>query len=397
MKLPLSHFFCASRGHSVRWALVSLVVAFGWPEILHAAAPVVSNVRASQRAGTQLVDILYDVNDPDSSVVSVSVLMSSDAGASYSVPINTLSGAHGAGVSVGLNRQIVWNAGVDWAGRFSSQCKVRIVVDDGTAPFTPPGMVYIPAGTFQMGDNFFEGSTSELPVHTVFVSGFFMDRYEVTYELWYEVYTWAIGHGYSFVGFGGGSPGLPIQGISWLDAVLWCNARSEKEGYIPAYYTEALQTNVVRNPAVIGNSDVKWTANGYRLPTEAEWEKAARGGQSSKRYPWGNTATASDARYAINSPAAVGSYPANGYGLHDMAGNVMEWCWDNWSSPYYGQPAASADNPAGPVVFENYRVIRGGSHYDTPHSLRCAIRSQLPPGIGGSSYLQVGFRSVKRP
>jgi hypothetical protein len=112
-----------------------------------AAPPVVSNVRASQRPGTALVDILYDVSDPDgNSPLRVSFQVSADAGTTWTVPVLTFSGAVGTGVVPGLNRAIVWNAGLDWPGQFTSQCRVRVLADDGTVPVG--GMVLIPAGRF---------------------------------------------------------------------------------------------------------------------------------------------------------------------------------------------------------------------------------------------------------
>jgi len=208
---------------------------------------VVSNIRASQRAGTHLIDLYYNVADADgNSPLTVYVAVSDNAGVSYNVPVFTLTGAVGPGVTLGNDRHIVWNAGTDWPGRFSSQCRVRITADDGTAPPAPAGMAYIPAGPFQMGDTFVELANA-MPVHGVYVSAFFMDKFDVTREQWLDVYTWAIGNGYSF-GNGGTYSGNnhPVQTVNWYDAVKWCNARSEKEGLTPCYYTDATQTTVYR-------------------------------------------------------------------------------------------------------------------------------------------------------
>ncbi len=167
--------------------------------------------------------------------------VSDNAGASYNVPVFTLTGAVGPGVSPGNDRLIVWNAGTDWPGRFNTQCRVRIVADDGTAPPAPTGMSYIPPGPFQMGDTFLtDGSgATELPLHTVYVSAFFMDKYEVGRELWLDVFAWAIGNGYSLSSGSFKSANHPVHTINWYDAVKWCNARSEKEGLSPCYYTDA--------------------------------------------------------------------------------------------------------------------------------------------------------------
>ena len=135
----------------------------------------------------------------------------------------------------------------------------------------PETMVRIPAGEFMMGDTFGEGGGSERPVHSIFVSSFYMEKYEVTKALWDEVYNWAIGHGYRFQTWDGYAQGKaanhPVNWITWFDAVKWCNARSEKEGRLPAYYTETAQLNAYRvGEADVQNEWVKWNA-GYRLPT----------------------------------------------------------------------------------------------------------------------------------
>ncbi len=275
----------------------------------------------------------------------------------------------------------------------------------------PTGMALIPAGSFTMGDSL---DGNELPMHSVYVSAFYMDKYDVTYSLWQTVYNWAIAHGYSFDLAGAGKAAdHPVQTINWYDCVKWCNARSEMEGRVPAYYTSAAQTTVYRTGAVsVDNGSVKWNS-GYRLPTEAEWEKAARGGASGRRFPWGNTiswsqanyyASPSDYSYDVNPTSgyhptfATGSFPytspvnyfaPNGYGLYDMAGNVWQWCWDWYGS--YG--SASQTDPRGPTSGSS-RVFRGGGCYDLAISCRAAFRYGSRPGYG---YDGIGFRSVLSP
>ena len=380
-------------------------VITGWKAcVTFAAPPVVSNVRSSQIAGTKNVEILYDVSDADGDLQTIGVQVSGDAGQTYTIPATALSGAVGAGVSVGTNRRIVWNAGADWNGQYVALAKVRVTASDGTTPAPPPGMAYIPAGTFQMGDNLNEGVTSELPVHNVYVSAFFLDRFAVTKELWQSVQTWGQGHGYGISVGSYAANGHPVQGIAWYDAVKWCNARSEKEGLTPCYYTDVGQTIVYRTGAVdVSNAMVKWNANGYRLPTEAEREKAMRGGMLGKRYPWGDTITGGQANYSgsgdpfesANPPTTpVGYYNgsqtpagadmANGYGLYDMAGNIYEWCGDWFDSTYYGNSAANSD-PRGPIT-GTYRVCRGGAWVYSTFELRCARRYALSPNYTGPTF-----------
>lgn len=395
----------------VSGAALLLGVLWGFESL--AAPPLVSNIRVSQRPGTQLVDVLYNVSDPDgNSPLKIAFFVSADGGTNYSVPVFTYSGAVGPNVLPGNDRSIVWNAGLDWPGRFSASCRVRILADDGTTPPAPTGMVYIPAGAFQMGDNFHEIGTDTLPVHNVFISAFFMDRYEVTRELYSDVYSWALARGYSMNIGSSGGPNQPIQSIQWYEAVKWCNARSEKEGLNPVYYTDAFQTNVYRSGNLdLTNACVKWTANGYRLPTEAEWEKAARGGLQGKRYPWGDTISGSQANYASSGDAfeassgatpvgyyngsqtPAGTNMANGYGLYDMAGNIMEMCWDVYDGTFYGKAPATSDNTHGPDTrVTTLRISRGGAWAYSQPSLRCAYREALNPGNALGYY---GFRCVK--
>ncbi len=280
----------------------------------------------------------------------------------------------------------------------------------------PPGMVWIDGGSLVMGDTCGAGSTNELPVHTNFISGFWIDEMEVTCAQWAEVFQWAITNGYTFLPYAevGPTNQQPAQLVTWADGILWCNARSQKEGLAPCYYSDgtrvAVFTNYMGSDWVFGNDAVDWSANGYRLPTEAEWEKAARGGRQGRRFPWGGD-TIQHARatyFATNSfaydtsstwglhpyfgdePAPVGCFPANGYGLHDMAGNVWEWCWDR----YAAYPAVGQSDPRGPATGDpsDDRVLRGGSYYENAFNARCTVRKTDSIGVAYSDY---GLRCVR--
>jgi formylglycine-generating enzyme required for sulfatase activity len=286
-------------------------------------------------------------------------------------------------------------------------------------PAPASGMALIPAGSFTMGNCMDpnEGWSEELPLHTVYISAFYMDKYDVTKALWDSVYQWAITHGYSFeYGAQGKANTHPAQSMTWYDAVKWCNARSEKEGKTPAYYTSAAQTTVYRSGQVdVDNSWVKWNA-GYRLPTEAEWEKAARGGVSGQRFPGGNTISWSQANYYAYPLSAggyaydvnptqgynptfndgvwpftspVGYFAPNGYGLYDMGGNVWQWCWD-WYGDY---SSGSQTDPRGPPTgqYGSNRVLRGGCYIINAFYCRSASRFDYWPDDSG--YV-MGFRSV---
>ncbi len=290
-----------------------------------------------------------------------------------------------------------------------------------------PNLVLIPGGSFQMGDAFPDLGADEVPVHTATVSAFFMERTEVSKALWDIVYSWATNNGYSFgVNAGRGkAPTHPVQAVNWYDAVKWCNARSQLEGLTPCYYTNETQTGVYCTGQVtISNSFVNWGANGYRLPTEAEWERAARGGAVGMRFPWSDTnvITHSRANYFViqqngtnsyaydKSPTAgynpaftnaptpytspCGSFATNGFGLYDMAGNVWEWCWDLHDPNWYTNAAAMEADTHGPdSVSPNRRVARGGSFSANAPDNCCALREGVTPT---SAVTERGFRCVRR-
>ena len=284
----------------------------------------------------------------------------------------------------------------------------RLRVNDPLSS-SPEGFVLIPAGPFEMGDAFGEGFLDELPVHTVNVSAFYMGKTEVTKELWDEVRAWGLNNGYTDLKTGGGKgANHPVHSVSWYGIVKWCNAHSHKDGLTPCYTVGGVVFKTGEDSGVSCN----FAASGYRLPTEAEWEKAARGGLSGKPFPWGDTISHSQANYYATGAgfgnqsgeagyhptyndgpqpysSPVGSFAANGYGLYDMAGNMWEWCWDWYSSSYYGSSPAS--DPRGPDSGTG-RVFRGGSWSVIAGYCRVAGRNNRNPTLRSIS---IGFRTAR--
>jgi formylglycine-generating enzyme required for sulfatase activity len=254
------------------------------------------------------------------------------------------------------------------------------------APPAPPGMVWIAGGTFSLGSPRSEAERwgFEGPQHTVTIStGFYMGQYEVTQAEYQTV----IGSNPS--NFKGDT--LPVEQVSWYDAIDYCNALSRREGLTPAYTISGSEDS----PTIMWHK----SANGYRLPTEAEWEYACRAGTTSP-FNTGDTITTDQANYDGDRPyngnapgtnrertTAVSSFAANGWGLYDMHGNVWEWCWD-WFDSY---ASGSQTDPTG-AASGAYRVLRGGSWGSDAGLLRSAHRYGSPPG---RQYYGLGFRVVR--
>jgi formylglycine-generating enzyme required for sulfatase activity len=379
----------------VKLIAVWLMVASAWQML--AVDPVVSRVQAKQREGSRMVDITYDVADPDSPTLTVYLKVSADGGVTWKGPVELVNGDVGVGIAPGIGKRLVWNAGKELPNQFGVKYRYRIGADDWQIPL---GMAWIPAGPFQMGD-----ARVGRPVQTVTVSAFAMDKWEVSIELWESVRAWGNVHGYDLVAGGSFGAKHPVHSVNWWDVVKWNNARSEKEGKVPAYYEDGAMSKVYRNGDKVPGG-VKWDT-GYRLPTEAEWEKAARGRVRGKLYPWGTDEISAElANYSkyggpnkgMTTP--IGTYGSNGYGLYDMAGNVWEWTWDRCCA--YSNAAET--DPRGPSSGSE-RGVRGGSWYYSADDCLVAKRLSDGPRIRrnddfynpGSGIVNYGFRSVLPP
>jgi formylglycine-generating enzyme required for sulfatase activity len=300
----------------------------------------------------------------------------------------------------------------------SNAINVNAVVVTNSAPsgyfrLQPPtntiaDRAFIPAGAFKMGDYSNCNQSGDQNPVTATISSFYIDVNLVSYSQWLGIYNWATNRGYGFVVNGAFAKATnnPVTGVDWYDCLKWCNARSQQAGLTPVYYTDAGLTHVYTNGEV--TPYVNWTNSGYRLPTEAEWEKAARGGLGGQRFPWGDFISESQANYVggtanynydlgpngYNSigviggtpyTSPVGSFAPNSYGLYDMAGNVNEWCWDGY---YYILQGGT--DPRGYSVSSS-RVLRGGS-YDQDASQACCANRQ--PNNPVCSACSTGLRCV---
>jgi formylglycine-generating enzyme required for sulfatase activity len=238
----------------------------------------------------------------------------------------------------------------------------------------PDGFVRIQGGTFTMGSPANEhGRDNDEVQHQVTVSSFYMGKYEVTQKEYQEVM------GTNPSNFKGDN--LPVESVSWFDAVEYCNKRSQREGLTLAYTISGSGNN----------RTVTWnrSANSYRLPTEAEWEYACRAGTTTA-YNTGASISNNTGWYWDNSDKTthpVGQKPANAWGLYDMHGNVSEWCWD-WYDDY---PIGAQTDPIGASSGSD-RVGRGGSWFATARDARSALRLNYAP-YGRSSRL--GFRVLR--
>jgi formylglycine-generating enzyme required for sulfatase activity len=383
--------------------VLTVIALFGGPPAV-AAVPSVTNVVAVQRSGTHLVDISYDLFDAEGHALAVALRLSPDGGGSFPVQCVTVSGDVGAGILSGTGHHIVWDAGVDYPGHLGDAHVVKVIADDGQGF---DGMVWVPPGNVRLG----QIGTTE-PVNDVYVEGFYIDIYEVSnakYKAFIDAGGYAISTYWTPVGWawrvangitlphdwnnnsfhGGGIAGneqFPASGISWWEADAYC----------------------------------RWA--GGRLPTEAELEKAAKGGcethgdpwqcdaADTPSWPWGEGIGGQKANYYHSGDpyenngwtTPVGYYDGSNhggfqtynlpspYGLYDMAGNLWEWC----STKYAGYPYNPNDGRENPPVSysECCRVLRGGSYNDYNWILLSAWRFDYYPDAHDG---WIGFRCAR--
>lgn len=343
-----------------------------------------------------------------------------------------------------------WN----WFQPSFSQWACKMATGEWSILGIHESMAYIPGGSFTMGDSMDDGVRFELPTHDVSVSRFMMARKEVSNEDFAAMLNWANANGrisvegievynavgqhqvilnmhtwYGRIGYDGtnffvrepNGEGHPVVNVTWWGALAYCNWLSETSGLQPCYDM---------GYSASGKPTCDWEKNGYRLPTEAEWEYAARGGNDGMRFPWGDTISHAWANYTsapvstrpdydaaateghhpnydeyasayppVCLTAPVGSLPANAYGLYNMAGNVKEWCWDatdiQANDPYrYYYESSPAQDPRG-VDGPSYllRIYRGGAWNSGAGTARC---SSFTSGPWQRYDEDLGFRMVRR-
>ena len=380
---------------------------------LLAAIPVVSNVSASQRANSKLVDILYEVTDLENDPVKVSVEISDDGGVTYQVPARTFTGAYGNNIPTGPGvKTIVWDAGADWDGEYSSQMRVKIIASDGKGF---PGLEWgseIPAGGFLMGqDGGAEGAGPSKHVNIPW--SYWLSKYEITNEQYCQYLNIAIAAGdvtrngtTEVLGVTGRYPGVSA-------GATLINLGSDIRWNVNKFEVINNRTNF---PVRVPWSGAMAFAQhfGFDLPTDAEWEKAARGPDHEEAgehlvYPWGNTLTGANANYYNSADlyesetlriTPVGYYDGNqipvgnsmnpNYGLFDQIGNLAEHTRTLVSVTTENYPsnetlASSAHN----LGLTGSRSLRGGYYNNQSNETELRIWRRASSG-------ETGIRLIRR-
>ncbi len=378
----------------------------------------IAQVEAMQIEGEGKVLVVYDYGNVNS--ISANVTLEYTTNGEYWKESIFVTGDVGSRVSQGFDNKIIWDASSELPSELFPWVKVRVRIVDGEPdelPSVPQGFSYIARGSFGMGSPESERTvvrmstepidpSDETRHQTTLTRNFLMSQTEVSFAEWTSVRNWGLENGYADISVGAsGGPGIgeppnpsnhPASLMSWFDAVKWLNAKSEQARLRPCYTIEG---EIYRTGEVVPDCD--FDANGYRLPTESEWEYACRAGSPEAFYtgaishPDSLPLDASLDRagwYLGNSQAnsrPVGdlSKEENDFGLRDMHGNVAEWCWD-WYGPYK-EPAMI--DPIGASTGE-FRVNRGGAFSFSAVYCRSANRSKLTPNLASNS---TGFRVVR--
>jgi|GEM_PF-1844604 len=325
----------------------------------------------------------------------------------------SVKGDVGTGVGRGENLSVYWMAWDDLPEGLEGDLSFR--VEGMWEGRDIDGMVFVEGGEFLMGCTDEQGGGCDDDVRKVFVNDFYMGKYEVTFEE-YDAFCEVSGQE-KVDDRGWGRGNRPVIDVSWYDAVEYCNWLSEQEGLEPCYRIDKENKDPNNKSAY---DDMKWvvhcdfTKNGYRLPTEAEWEYAARGGRVSEGHKWAGVSREDELFLYGNycdenceynwrdnlrndgyqNTAPVGSFRPNELGLYDMSGNVWEWCWDWYGNSYISEEGVSIYRDVVGPIYGSFRVLRGGSWHNCAAYLRVAYRSRFWPY---RRYNYLGFRLTKTP
>jgi len=406
-----------------------------------ATVPVVTNVVATQRSSTKLIDINYDVSDAEGDLLKISVEVSHTGGQTFNIPSSSFTGDYGDDIVAGVDKHIVWDAGADWDGEYSTQMVIKVTASDASGL---PGLQWgneVPSGGFLMGqEGGAEGYGPSLHVNIPW--SYWLSKYEITSAQYAEYLNIALASGE--VQRNGTTNVSGLVGVSTNKLLI--NLAGNRD----------IMWNVNAFEAVAGRSNfpvrVTWYGAitfaqfyGYDLPTDAEWEKAARGPDYAgvdqhRAYPWGNTLTNYNANFGNSGDpydlldmlehdngssydgdiSPVGYYDgnqtplgpdmANGYGLYDVSGNVCEWTRSRFVSTVeqYDQ-TESLSNSINTLTSPSNMVIRGGSCLSGTGSsnwpieaLFCYSRASQTSLISDRSYAwyayrpNIGFRVIRR-
>jgi len=399
---------CATEGATIFYSIDGSTPSIPYNGPVNIAATATLKAKASKSGWTdsQITSAVYNINITPNTVATPT--FNPPGGETYTTAQNVTISCATEGATIfysidGSTPSILYNEPVNIAATATLKAKasksgwtdsqITSATYTISAPPPPVQMIYVPGGTFTMGRTTGSGFSHELPTHTVTLNSFYIGKFEVT-QAEYSQYmqpgsSWTSGYGLG--------DNYPAYYVSWYAILKYCNLRSIAEGLTPCY-----TINGSTNPANWGavptdNNDAwdaaicDWNANGYRLPTEAEWEYAARGATNNPDYLYSgsddiNAVAWYDGNNSTYGSKPVGTKSPNGIGTNDMSGNVYEWCWDWYSSSYYSN--SPQNNPTGPAS-GSYRVRRGGCWYSGATLCRVALRFYYRPDY---SYDVIGFR-----
>jgi formylglycine-generating enzyme required for sulfatase activity len=329
-----------------------IVILLAYSCCLGGFAQNITNITASQ-SGKKIV-VNYTLNGKEGiSAYEIKLYLSTDGGSTWQGPLTAVSGAVGKAQTAGTGKSITWDVLKEPGFTQLKGDNIQFKIKAFNNTIGDIEMVWVEGGSFMMGSN--EGDEDEKPVHEVSLNGFYMGKYEVTQEQWVKVMASNPSNFYF-----SGCLQCPIENVSWND----------------------VQDFIIKLNAKSGKS--------YRLPTEAEWEYAAKGGNKNSLYKYAGSDNIDEVAFyannANNEPHPVGTKKANTLGIFDMTGNVWEWCSDWYDKNHYQYSAKN--NPEG-VLTGDYRVLRGGSFSYDAYDSRTANRNSIKPSI---SVISTGFR-----